>query len=80
MQVTVEIPENKVSFVMELFKELPYLKIKSEGNSLADFRQEWAAISAKLPQTEPDMNEVEIMQEIRTVRRERNRRQGSVAE
>lgn len=78
MQITVEIPESKADFVLELFENLPFLKIKSQ-DSFADFADEWKTLSAKLPQTEPDMSEEEIMQEIRSVRRKRSRRLESEA-
>lgn len=44
MQLTIEIPENKVPFVMELLKNLKFLKIKTE--STVDFRAKWAELSA----------------------------------
>lgn len=74
MQITVEIPENKAPFVMELFKNLPFMKIKPQTDSFADFKEVWATLSASLPQTEPGMSEEEIMEEVRAVRRKRNQR------
>ena len=72
MQLTIEIPDNKVPFVMELLKNLRFLKIKSEP--IADFRTMWAELSAALPQTEPDITEEEIMDEIKAVRQNRRNR------
>lgn len=72
MQLTIEIPENKVPFVMELLKNLKFLKIKTE--STVDFRAKWAELSAVLPQTEPEITEEEIMNEIKTVRQNRRNR------
>lgn len=70
MQLTIEIPDNKVPFVMELLKNLKFLKIKTEPT--IDFRKNWDELSAALPQTEPDITEEEIMNEIKAVRRNRN--------
>lgn len=73
MQITVEIPESKADFVLELFESLPFLKIKTQ-DSFADFADEWKMLSANLPQTEPNVSQEEIMQEIRSVRRKRSQR------
>lgn len=46
MQLTIEIRDNKVPFVMELLKNLRFLKIKTEPTT--DFRARWAELSAAL--------------------------------
>lgn len=77
MEITIEIPEKKAPFVMELLRNLKFLKIKyPDGKSnIADFLQQWNNISAQLPQDDPDISEDDIMEEIRAVRRNRAARQ-----
>jgi hypothetical protein len=76
MEIIIDIPEKKAPFVLELLKNLKYLKIKKSEpqGSFSDFRREWAELSNRLPQTDPDITEDEILAEIKSVRGERNRR------
>ncbi len=80
MQITVEIPESKAPFVMELFRSLSFIKIKPQMDSFANFKEEWASLSASLPQSEPDMSYEEIMEEVRAVRKERDQRKEMATE
>nr|WP_295929221.1 hypothetical protein [uncultured Dyadobacter sp.] len=74
MEIIVDIPEKKAPFVLELLKNLKFLKIRrpEPQGSFADFRSEWAELSSRLPQTEPDITEEEILAEIKAVRAARN--------
>jgi hypothetical protein len=74
MEILIEIPEKKAPFVLELLRNLKFLKIKETGNqgSFEDFQSQWNALSLRLPQGEPDITEDEIDAEIREVRANRN--------
>lgn len=74
MEITIDIPEKEAPFVLELLKNLKFLTIRKAEpqNSFADFRSEWAKLSSRLPQTDPDITEDEILAEIRAVRAARN--------
>jgi len=76
MEIIIDIPEKKAPFVLELLKNLKFLKIRKPEpqNSFNDFRQQWAELSGRLPQTDPDITEEEILAEIKAVRAERNRK------
>lgn len=73
MEIIIEIPEKKAPFVLELLKNLKFLKIRKPDTqaSFIDFRQEWAELSSQLPQTDPDITEEEIHAEVKAVREER---------
>ena len=75
MEITIEIPEKKAPFVMELLRNLKFLKIKQpvSNHSFEDFRQQWTKLANDLPKTEPDMTAEEIEAEVKTVRANRNR-------
>lgn len=74
MEIIIDIPENKAPFVLELLKNLKFLKIRKAEtqNSFADFSQQWAELSSRLPQTDPDITEDEILAEVKAVRAGRN--------
>jgi hypothetical protein len=73
MEIIIDIPESKAPFVLELLKNLKFLKIRKPEaqTSFADFRQQWTELSSRLPQTDPDITEEEIFAEIKAVRAER---------
>jgi len=74
MEIIIDIPEKKAPFVLELLKNLKFLKIRKPESqtSFDDFRREWAELSSSLPQTDPDITEEEILAEIKAVRASRN--------
>ena len=74
MEIIIDIPENKAPFVMELLKNLTFLKIRKpeSQDNLRSFRDQWAKLSGELPQGEPDITEEEILAEVRAVRANRN--------
>ncbi|WP_439582252.1 hypothetical protein [Dyadobacter bucti] len=76
MEITIEIPEKKAPFVMELLRSLKFLKIKQpeSNHSFEDFRQQWMKLADELPKAEPDITDEEIESEIKAVRANRNRR------
>lgn len=69
MEIIIDIPENKAPFVLELLKNLKFLKIRKPEtlNSFTDFRQQWTELSSRLPQTDPDITEEEILAEVKAV-------------
>lgn len=75
MEILIEIPEKKAPFVLELLRNLKFLKIKQPDNqgTFENFQKQWNALSLQLPQGEPDISEEEIAAEIREVRANRNR-------
>jgi hypothetical protein len=75
MEITIEIPEKRAPFVMELLRSLKFLKIKQpvSNHSFEDFRQQWMKLASDLPQNDPEITAEEIEAEIRTVRRNRNK-------
>ncbi|PSL19854.1 hypothetical protein [Dyadobacter jiangsuensis] len=74
MEIIIDIPEKKAPFVLELLKSLKFLKIRQPEPqaSFVDFRNEWAELSGRLPQTDPDITEEEILAEIKAVRAARS--------
>lgn len=74
MEIIIDIPEKKAPFVLELLKSLKFLKIRQlePQASFIDFRKEWADLSGRLPQTDPDITEEEILAEIKAVRAARS--------
>jgi hypothetical protein len=70
MEIIIDIPEKKAPFVLELLRSLKFLKIRKPDpkSSFVDFRNEWAKLSSRLPQTDPDITEEEILAEIKAVR------------
>ncbi|ACT94971.1 hypothetical protein [Dyadobacter fermentans] len=76
MEIIIDIPEKKAPFVLELLKNLKFLKFRKAEpkGSFADFRSEWAELSSRLPQTDPDITEEEILAEVKAVRAERSKR------
>jgi hypothetical protein len=76
MEIIIDIPEKKAPFVLELLKNLKFLKIRQPDSqdSFRDFRNQWAKIASQLPQEDPDMSEEEILAEIKEVRAGRNRK------
>ncbi|MHA4737334.1 hypothetical protein [Dyadobacter sp. MSC1_007] len=77
MEIIIDIPEKKAPFVMELLNNLKFLKIRKPDSqtSFTDFRKEWAELSRRLPQNDPDITEDEILAEVKAVRAERNRKE-----
>lgn len=74
MEIIIDIPEKKAPFIMELLDNLKFLKIRKPDSqtSFTDFRNEWAELSRRLPQSDPDITEDEIFAEVKAVRAERN--------
>lgn len=74
MEIIIDIPEKNAPFVIELLKSLKFLKIRrpEAQSSFTDFRSEWAKLFRRLPQTDPDITEEEILTEIKAVRAARN--------
>ncbi|NIJ50871.1 hypothetical protein [Dyadobacter arcticus] len=75
MEITIEIPEKKAPFVMELLRSLKFLKIKqpAPNHSFEDFRQQWMKLASDLPQNDPEITAEEMEAEIKAVRKNRNR-------
>ena len=59
---------------MELLRNLNFLKFRTaeSKDSFVDFSHEWTELSKRLPQTDPDITEDEILAEVKAVRAQRN--------
>ncbi|QRR02862.1 hypothetical protein [Dyadobacter sandarakinus] len=76
MEIIIDIPEKKAPFVLELLRNLNFLKFRTAEprDSFTDFSNEWTELSNRLPQTDPEITENEILAEIKAVRAERSTR------
>ena len=73
MKMIIEVPDNKVPFIMELFSKFEFINFKTEIPKTLEnnFEKEWKAFSSKLNQSQPKITNEEIDTEIKAVRQGR---------
>ena len=73
MKLMIEIPDNKVPFIMELLSKYKFINFKPEipKKMEKDFEQEWKSFSKSLYQGSMDITNDEIDAEIKAVRQEK---------